>query len=133
MKIPRLTSVAAVVLLSTMAIPAFAQETNPVAPVMTAVEKETAKKIYFERCAGCHGVLRKGATGKNLEPHWTKTGKDGAKTEGGTLSLGQSRLEKIIGYGTLAALVDVAKIPHPGRGANFVHPNFGPVWATGHP
>ena len=22
------------------------------------------------------------------------------------------------------------KIPHPGRGANFVHPKFGPVWAT---
>ena len=30
----------------------------------------------------------------------------------------------------LAALVDVDKIPHPGRGANFVHPKFGPVWAT---
>ena len=34
--------------------------------------------------------------------------------------------------GKLAALVDVDKIPHPGRGANFVHPKFGPVWATGH-
>jgi nitrite reductase (NO-forming)/hydroxylamine reductase len=34
--------------------------------------------------------------------------------------------------GKLAALVDTAKIPHPGRGANFVHPKFGPVWATGH-
>ena len=34
--------------------------------------------------------------------------------------------------GKLAALVDVAKIPHPGRGANFTHPKFGPVWATGH-
>ena len=22
------------------------------------------------------------------------------------------------------------KIPHPGRGANFTHPKFGPVWAT---
>jgi len=32
----------------------------------------------------------------------------------------------------LAGLVDVGKIPHPGRGANFVHPKFGPVWATGH-
>lgn len=32
----------------------------------------------------------------------------------------------------LAAMVDVGKIPHPGRGANFVHPKFGPVWATGH-
>ena len=27
---------------------------------------ETAKEIYFQRCAGCHGVLRKGATGKAL-------------------------------------------------------------------
>jgi nitrite reductase (NO-forming)/hydroxylamine reductase len=34
--------------------------------------------------------------------------------------------------GELEALVDVGKIPHPGRGANFVHPQFGPVWATGH-
>jgi nitrite reductase (NO-forming)/hydroxylamine reductase len=34
--------------------------------------------------------------------------------------------------GKLAALVDVDKIPHPGRGANFVHPQYGPVWATGH-
>ena len=32
----------------------------------------------------------------------------------------------------LAALVEVGKIPHPGRGANFVDPKFGPVWATGH-
>ena len=32
----------------------------------------------------------------------------------------------------LAALVDVGKVPHPGRGANFVHPKFGPVWATSH-
>jgi nitrite reductase (NO-forming)/hydroxylamine reductase len=26
----------------------------------------------------------------------------------------------------------VGKIPHPGRGANFMHPKYGPVWATGH-
>ncbi len=32
----------------------------------------------------------------------------------------------------LAALVEVGQIPHPGRGANFVHPKFGPVWATSH-
>jgi nitrite reductase (NO-forming)/hydroxylamine reductase len=30
----------------------------------------------------------------------------------------------------LAALVDVDKIPHPGRGANLVDPEFGPVWVT---
>jgi nitrite reductase (NO-forming)/hydroxylamine reductase len=34
--------------------------------------------------------------------------------------------------GKLAALVDTAKITHPGRGANFKHPKFGPVWATSH-
>src|SRR5690606_10550730 len=32
----------------------------------------------------------------------------------------------------LAALVEVGSIPHPGRGANFVDPQFGPVWATSH-
>jgi len=31
---------------------------------------------------------------------------------------------------TLAALIDVEKIPHPGRGANFNDPEFGPVWVT---
>jgi nitrite reductase (NO-forming)/hydroxylamine reductase len=30
----------------------------------------------------------------------------------------------------LAALVDVDKIPHPGRGANLTDPQFGPVWVT---
>ena len=34
--------------------------------------------------------------------------------------------------GKLKALVEVGKIPHPGRGANFVHPKHGPVWATSH-
>lgn len=32
---------------------------------------------------------------------------------------------------TVAAEVDAGTIPHPGRGANWVHPEFGPVWATG--
>lgn len=76
------------------------------APAMTAAEKETGKKIYFERCAGCHGVLRKGATGKNLEPHWTKTAKDGSTLEGGTLKLGTDRLTKIISYGTEGGMVN---------------------------
>ena len=34
--------------------------------------------------------------------------------------------------GKLTAIAEVGKIPHPGRGANFVHPKFGPVWSTGH-
>ena len=105
MTFPRLSSIAAVVMLTGLAVPAMAQD-KPVAPALTAAEKETAKKIYFERCAGCHGVLRKGATGKNLEPHWSKTDKEGKTTEGGTLALGQSRLEKIIGYGTDGGMVN---------------------------
>ncbi|NJL24302.1 MAG: hypothetical protein HC902_03420 [Calothrix sp. SM1_5_4] len=34
--------------------------------------------------------------------------------------------------GKLTKLVDVGAIPHPGRGANFVDPQYGRVWATGH-
>ncbi|MEX0367414.1 MAG: cytochrome D1 domain-containing protein [Ruegeria sp.] len=41
-------------------------------PVMTQDEYNTANKIYFERCAGCHGVLRKGATGKALTTDVTR-------------------------------------------------------------
>ncbi|MCL4740208.1 MAG: cytochrome c, partial [Burkholderiaceae bacterium] len=40
------------------------QSTNPKAPAMTQAEFDKARQIYFQRCAGCHGVLRKGATGK---------------------------------------------------------------------
>jgi len=47
------------------------QDINPKAPKMTEAEFEKAKRIYFERCAGCHGVLRKGATGKPLTPDIT--------------------------------------------------------------
>jgi nitrite reductase (NO-forming)/hydroxylamine reductase len=32
----------------------------------------------------------------------------------------------------LAAIIDAGVKPHPGRGANFIHPTFGPVWATSH-
>jgi nitrite reductase (NO-forming) / hydroxylamine reductase len=48
------------------------QVITPGAPAITAVEFEKAKKIFFERCAGCHGVLRKGATGKPLTPDITQ-------------------------------------------------------------
>ncbi len=58
-------------------------------------EFEQAKSMYFQRCAGCHGVLRKGATGKNLEPKPNK-----AKKSKGTLKLGTKRLAKIIKLGT---------------------------------
>jgi nitrite reductase (NO-forming)/hydroxylamine reductase len=41
-------------------------------PVLSEAEFATATQVYFERCAGCHGVLRKGATGKALTPDITK-------------------------------------------------------------
>ncbi|CAA7624251.1 cytochrome D1 domain-containing protein [Magnetospirillum sp. UT-4] len=65
-----------------MASAASAQEVT-----MAKEAKEAAAKVYFERCAGCHGVLRKGATGKNLEPAASQ-------------KLGQARLEKILANGT---------------------------------
>ena len=47
------------------------QTSNPKAPPMSQAEFDRARQIYFERCAGCHGVLRKGATGKALTPDLT--------------------------------------------------------------
>ena len=46
--------------------------TQPGVPALTADEFKKANQIYFERCAGCHGVLRKGATGKPLTPDLTR-------------------------------------------------------------
>ncbi len=57
------------------------------APALSEAEFEKAKSLYFQRCAGCHGVLRKGATGKNLEPK-------------NTLKKGTKRLSRIIQLGT---------------------------------
>lgn len=45
---------------------------KPGDPQLTKAEFDQANRIYFERCAGCHGVLRKGATGKALTPDLTK-------------------------------------------------------------
>jgi nitrite reductase (NO-forming)/hydroxylamine reductase len=41
-------------------------------PAMSTGEFEHSKQIFFERCAGCHGVLRKGATGKPLTTDITR-------------------------------------------------------------
>jgi len=40
-------------------------------PVLSDAEFGVATELYFQRCAGCHGVLRKGATGKALTPDIT--------------------------------------------------------------
>ncbi len=43
----------------------------PAAPKMTTEEFTKAKGIFFDLCAGCHGKLRKGATGPNIQPAFT--------------------------------------------------------------
>ena len=43
----------------------------PDPPVMSEEDFEWAKQTFFERCAGCHGTLRKGATGPALTPDKT--------------------------------------------------------------
>ncbi|MFC3625969.1 cytochrome D1 domain-containing protein [Vogesella amnigena] len=67
------------------------QNINPKAPPMTKAEFVRAKQIYFERCAGCHGVLRKGATGKPLTPDIT-------------LAHGTDYLKIFIAYGSPAGM-----------------------------
>lgn len=46
-------------------------ELQPV-PKLTDQELAKAKTIFFDRCAGCHGTLRKGATGPALTPDRTR-------------------------------------------------------------
>ena len=67
------------------------QDFNPKAPPMTKAEFDRARQIYFERCAGCHGVLRKGATGKPLTPDLT-------------LVKGTEYLKVFIAYGSPAGM-----------------------------
>ncbi len=62
-------------------------------PTLSPEAKAASAKVYFERCAGCHGILRKGATGKNMEPVNTK-------------KLGTDRLNKIISFGTDGGMVN---------------------------
>ncbi|MBI5938184.1 MAG: c-type cytochrome [Betaproteobacteria bacterium] len=73
------------------------QSTDPKAPPMSKAEFDQARQIYFDRCAGCHGVLRKGATGKALLPDlMQKLGSDSLKvfmtygTAGGMPGFGTS-------------------------------------------
>lgn len=67
------------------------QDINPKAPAMSKAEFDKARQIYFERCAGCHGVLRKGATGKPLTPDKT-------------LANGTEYLKVFIKYGSPAGM-----------------------------
>ena len=60
-------------------------------PELTEEEYAMATQVYFERCAGCHGVLRKGATGKPLTPDITR-------------AKGHEYLEALITYGSPAGM-----------------------------
>jgi nitrite reductase (NO-forming)/hydroxylamine reductase len=60
-------------------------------PVLSEAEFATATQLYFERCAGCHGVLRKGATGKALTPDIT-------------MEKGTEYLKALITYGSPAGM-----------------------------
>ena len=79
------------------ALTTLSQEQIPVpgapegVPAMTQAEFDEANTIYFERCAGCHGVLRKGATGKPLTPDLTR-------------ELGYDYLKTFIEYGSPAGM-----------------------------
>src|SRR3990172_7246947 len=47
--------------------PAQADQSHTALP-LSDQEFERAKQIFFDRCAGCHGLLRAGATGPDIEP-----------------------------------------------------------------
>jgi nitrite reductase (NO-forming)/hydroxylamine reductase len=64
---------------------------NPDAPPISKEEFARATEIFFQRCAGCHGVLRKGATGKPLTPDLTR-------------AKGTPYLEALINYGSPAGM-----------------------------
>lgn len=76
---------------STLAGVPMVQALNPKSPPMSQAEFDKARDIYFQRCAGCHGVLRKGATGKPL-------------TTNITLDKGTDYLKTFIEYGSPAGM-----------------------------
>ena len=60
-------------------------------PALGDEQYAMATQLYFERCAGCHGVLRKGATGKPLTPDITR-------------ARGTEYLKALITYGSPAGM-----------------------------
>ncbi|MEX2326491.1 MAG: cytochrome D1 domain-containing protein, partial [Pseudomonadales bacterium] len=60
-------------------------------PAITKVDFSESKEIFFQRCAGCHGVLRKGATGKPLTTDITR-------------EKGTEYLKSLITYGSPAGM-----------------------------
>ncbi len=67
------------------------QYVDTAGPKITKKEFAHATEIFFERCAGCHGVLRKGATGKPLTTDITR-------------QKGTEYLKALINYGSAAGM-----------------------------
>lgn len=64
---------------------------EPTGVAMSDEDFDASKQIYFQRCAGCHGVLRKGATGKPL-------------TTDITIQRGNEYLKTFIRYGSAGGM-----------------------------
>jgi len=90
MKLNKMLSLAAIASVATLGLHAGDV-------TLSKAEMKKAKQIYFDRCAGCHGMLRKGALGPWLrpEPHKDKKG-----VMHGTKALGTETLKTIIYNGT---------------------------------
>jgi nitrite reductase (NO-forming)/hydroxylamine reductase len=74
-------------------------DTSPYASgpaALTLTEFNHAKRLYFDRCAGCHGTLRKGATGPNLLPENMKV-------------YGTAALKVFINFGTTGGMPSLGK------------------------
>ncbi len=62
-------------------------------PPMTADEFERARRLYYGRCTGCHGVLREGTAGNPLTPELMR-------------ERGSEYLRSVISYGSSAGMPD---------------------------
>jgi len=91
MKMTKVMSLAVIAAFSTVALNAAD------APKLSADEMKKATGIYFDRCAGCHGMLRKGALGPWIRP---ESHKDKKGVSHGTLALGFDTVKSIIFNGT---------------------------------
>ncbi|MFA7083276.1 MAG: cytochrome D1 domain-containing protein [Arcobacteraceae bacterium] len=61
MKLSKVLSIAAIACLGLVSTAAAEVK-------LSKAQMEEATEVYFDRCAGCHGMLRKGALGPSLEP-----------------------------------------------------------------
>ncbi|MDQ7056566.1 MAG: cytochrome D1 domain-containing protein [Persephonella sp.] len=98
MRVTKLTGglVGATVITGVVALSVSTAKAESSPPPITKEEMKKASQIYFDRCAGCHGMLRKGATGPALTPDRTR-------------KLGTQALEAFIYNGTLGGMPDWGK------------------------